>query len=450
MALRQFMPGQRLGIFKGREEVEMSLPEKTYRTFIGILEQELVPAMGCTEPIAIAYCAAKARCVLGEEPEAIEIWASGNIIKNVKSVIVPHTGGLRGMEAAAAAGAFCGQADKGLEVISEVTQEQIDMLREYIEKTSFQVHALESSHILDLKVAVRSGGHSAMVHIVDEHTNVVEVRRDGQQIWAGEAAACQEAAAYDYGLLKVEDIFEFANEADLSDVEAILQRQIDYNMTIAREGMENDYGARIGKVLLHQDQGVRQRAKAMAAAGSDARMSGCELPVVINSGSGNQGMTASIPVIVYAEHYKKSQQELYRALLVSNLVTLHLKSGIGRLSAYCGAISAGAGAGAGIAYLLTGDLKVVNHTVVNTLAITSGIVCDGAKASCAAKIAMAVDAGILGFEMYQEGNQFKGGDGLVSKGIENTISNICCLAHEGMKETDKKIIELMCGDSSGC
>lgn len=428
----------------------MSLPEKTYRTFIGILEQELVPAMGCTEPIAIAYCAAKARCVLGEEPEAIEIWASGNIIKNVKSVIVPHTGGLRGMEAAAAAGAFCGQADKGLEVISEVTQEQIDMLREYIEKTSFQVHALESSHILDLKVAVRSGGHSAVVHIVDEHTNVVEVWRDGQQIWAGEAAACQEEAAYDYGLLKVENIFEFANEADLSDVEAILQRQIDYNMTIAREGMENDYGARIGKVLLHQDQGVRQRAKAMAAAGSDARMSGCELPVVINSGSGNQGMTASIPVIVYAEHHKKSQQELYRALLVSNLVTLHLKSGIGRLSAYCGAISAGAGAGAGIAYLLTGDLKVVNHTVVNTLAITSGIVCDGAKASCAAKIAMAVDAGILGFEMYQEGNQFKGGDGLVSKGIENTISNICCLAHEGMKETDKKIIELMCGDSSGC
>lgn len=428
----------------------MSLPEKTYQTYIGILKQELVPAMGCTEPIAIAYCAAKARSVLGEMPEAMEIWASGNIIKNVKSVIVPHTGGLRGMEAAAAAGALCGREDRGLEVISDVTQAQTQMLKKYLNETKIQVQALESGHILDLKVTAYAGGHSAMVHIVDEHTNVVEIWRDGQQIWAGDGAACQDETTYDYGLLKVEDIFAFAEEAELSDVAAVLQRQIDYNMAIAREGMENDYGARIGKVLLHQDDSVRQRAKAMAAAGSDARMSGCELPVVINSGSGNQGMTASIPVIVYAEQYGKSQEELYRALLVSNLVTLHLKSGIGRLSAYCGAISAGAGAGAGIAYLLTGDLKVVNHTVVNTLAITSGIVCDGAKASCAAKIAMAVDAGILGFEMYQQGNQFKGGDGLVSKGIENTISNICCLAHDGMRETDKKIIELMCGAAPRC
>lgn len=428
----------------------MNLPERTYRTYVGILEQELVPAMGCTEPIAIAYCAAKARSVLGEMPDAMEIWASGNIIKNVKSVIVPHTGGLRGIEAAAAAGALCGREDQGLEVISDVTQEQTELLEKYLRETKFQVQALESGHILDLKVAAYAGGHSAMVHIVDEHTNVVEIQRDGQRIWAGEETACEEETAYDYGLLKVEDIFTFANEAKISDVAAVLQRQIDYNMAIAREGMKNDYGARIGKVLLHQDEGVRQRAKAMAAAGSDARMSGCELPVVINSGSGNQGMTASLPVIVYAEHYGKSQEELYRALLVSNLVTLHLKSGIGRLSAYCGAISAGAGAGAGIAYLLTGDLKVVNHTVVNTLAITSGIVCDGAKASCAAKIAMAVDAGILGFEMYQEGSQFKEGDGLVSKGIENTISNICCLAHDGMKETDKKIIELMCGAAPRC
>lgn len=433
--------------------------------------------MGCTEPIAIAYCAAKARCVLGEMPEAIEIWASGNIIKNVKSVIVPHTGGLRGMEAAAAAGVLCGQEDKELEVISEVTREQIEALREYIKKTSFQVHALESGHILDLKVGVRSGGHSAMVHIVDEHANIVEIEKDGRRIWpkgeslpeaaganeeairdegfeAEEKAAqpCRdvrepEGAAYDYELLRMESIFAFANEAELSEVSELLQRQIDYNTAIAREGMREDYGARIGKVLMHQDMSVRQQAKAMAAAGSDARMSGCELPVVINSGSGNQGLTASLPVIVYAGYYEKSQEELYRALLVSNLVTLHLKSGIGRLSAYCGAVSAGAGAGAGIAYLLTKDLKVINHTVVNALAITSGIVCDGAKASCAAKIAMAVEAGILGFEMYQEGNQFRGGDGLVCKGIENTIANICCLAHDGMKETDKKIIQLMCEDA---
>ena len=273
----------------------MILPEKTYETFVGILKQELVPAMGCTEPIAIAYCAAKARCVLGELPESIEIWASGNIIKNVKSVIVPHTGGLRGMEAAAAAGVLCGQEDKGLEVISEVTREQTQMLREYIRGTSFQVHALESSHILDLKVWVRSGSRSAMVHIVDEHTNIVEIEKDGRRVWPkeesraqtppcvmAEEAADKEEDALDYGLLRMEAIFAFANEAELSEVSEILQRQIDYNMAIAKEGMREEYGARIGKVLMHQDTSVRQQAKAMAAAGSDARMSGCELPVVIN------------------------------------------------------------------------------------------------------------------------------------------------------------------------
>lgn len=467
----------------------MKLAEKTYKTYIGILEQELVPAMGCTEPIAIAYCAAKARGVLGELPDMIVIRASGNIIKNVKSVIVPHTGGLRGMEAAAAAGVLCGEEEKGLEVISGVTPEQTCMLKEYMDKVQFEMHALESEHILDLEVEVfsKSRSRKAKVHIVDEHTNIVSVERDGQCIWQKDAKQdaghmgpagpdCMErrpagaelhcgksspaaygeerkgAAAeqedgrteYDYGLLQVADIVAFADEAELSEVSEILQRQIDYNMAIAKEGMRSDYGARIGKVLMNQGKDVRLQAKAMAAAGSDARMSGCELPVVINSGSGNQGLTASLPVIVYAGYYEKSREELYRALLVSNLVTLHLKAGIGRLSAYCGAVSAGAGAGAGIAYLLTKDLRVINHTIVNALAVTSGIVCDGAKASCAAKIAMAVEAGILGFEMYQQGNQFKGGDGLVSKGIENTINNICSLAHDGMKETDKKIIELMC------
>lgn len=452
----------------------MKLPERIHRTYIEILEQELVPAMGCTEPIAIAFCAAKARSVLGEMPERIEIRASGNIIKNVKSVIVPHTGGLRGMEAAAAAGVLCGEEDKGLEVISGVTPEQTEMLKDYMARVKFQVHALESEHILDLEVAVFAQGdaHSAMVHIADEHTNIIAIEKDGRRIWSREEAGTAEGCADgisvsagedrdvnseagqeespgaeeapDYSLLQVADIVAFADEVELSRVSGVLQRQIDYNMAIAKEGMKNDYGARIGKVLMSQGTDVRLQAKAMAAAGSDARMSGCELPVVINSGSGNQGLTTSLPVIVYAGYYKKSKEELYRALLVSNLVTLHLKTGIGRLSAYCGAVSAGAGAGAGIAYLLTGDLKVINHTIVNALAITSGIVCDGAKASCAAKIAMAVEAGILGFEMYQQGSQFKGGDGLVSKGIENTIDNICCLAHDGMKETDKKIIELMC------
>ncbi len=425
----------------------MKLPEKTYETYIEILKQELVPAMGCTEPIAIAYCAAKARSILGELPEKIEIHASGNIIKNVKSVIVPHTGGLRGMEAAAAAGAFCGQESKGLEVLSGVTEDQINQLPGYMEKVQFVVSPLESSHALDLKVAVYFGGHNAAVHIVDEHTNILSIEQDGQCIWEkAESVSEGEKETPGYDLLQVEDIVTFADEARISDVEAVLRRQIDYNTAIAKEGMEKDYGARIGKVLKSQGSDIRVQAKALAAAGSDARMSGCELPVVINSGSGNQGLTASLPVVAYAEHYGKTKEELYRALLVSNLVTLHLKSGIGRLSAYCGAVSAGAGAGAGIAYLLTGDENQVKHTIVNALAITSGIVCDGAKASCAAKIAMAVDAGILGFEMYQQGNQFRGGDGLVRKGIENTIANICCLAHDGMKETDKTIIELMCDD----
>jgi len=423
----------------------MRLPEKTYQTYVEILKQELVPAMGCTEPIAVAYCAAKARSILGELPDKIEIYASGNIIKNVKSVIVPHTGGLRGMEAAAAAGAFCGQENRGLEVISGVTEEQIGTLSQYMGKVQFVVSPLESGHVLDLKVVVHSREHSAAVHIADEHTNILSIEQDGQCIWEkAETVSGEEAEMLDYDLLQVEDIVTFAEEARISDVEDILQRQIDYNKAIAKEGMEKDYGARIGKVLKSQGKDIRIQAKALAAAGSDARMSGCELPVVINSGSGNQGLTASLPVVAYAEYYEKTKEELYRALLVSNLVTLHLKSGIGRLSAYCGAVSAGAGAGAGIAYLLTEDEDVVKHTVVNAIAITSGIVCDGAKASCAAKIAMAVDAGILGFEMYQQGNQFLGGDGLVSKGIENTIANICCLAHDGMKETDKTIIGLMC------
>jgi L-cysteine desulfidase len=228
-------------------------------------------------------------------------------------------------------------------------------------------------------------------------------------------------------------------------VRDILERQIDYNQAISREGLTNDYGARIGKLILGGDDGIRARAKAYAAAGSDARMSGCDMPVIINSGSGNQGMTASLPVIAYAEYYEKSHEELLRALCLSNLITLHLKSGIGRLSAYCGAVSAGAGAGAGIAYLLTNDIEAVDHTIVNALAISSGIVCDGAKASCAAKIAMAVDAGIMGFDMYMNGCQFYGGDGLVSKGVENTIRNISALGSEGMKETDKKIIQIMTG-----
>lgn len=430
----------------------MNRDSKVYQTYVKILEKELVPAFGCTEPTAIAYCAAKAREALGEQPEKVEVRASGNIIKNVKSVIVPNTGGKRGIEAAAAAGILYGEASKGLEVIAEASKEQIQGLAESMEHIDFCVKALDTEHVLEILITVQAKGHTASVHIEDEHTRIVEITRDGETIFCLADQETNQAAQsseedLDYDLLSVSDIVDFANTAVIEDIRPVIQRQIEYNTAIAREGLHNKYGARIGQVLLHHEPSVRTKAKAMPAAGSDARMNGCDLPVVINSGSGNQGLTASLPVITYAEYYEKEEEALYRALLVSNLVTLHLKSGIGRLSAYCGAVSAGAAAGAGIAYLMTGSLDVVNHTIVNALAVTSGIVCDGAKASCAAKIAMSVESGILGFEMYQEGNEFYGGDGLVSCGVENTIRNISALGHDGMHDTDKKIIELMCENS---
>ena len=419
--------------------------EKTsilYQAYIEILRRELVPAMGCTEPIAVAFCAAKAREVLGEMPESVLIQASGNIIKNVKSVIVPHTGGMRGLEAAAAVGVLYGNAGAELEVISAVTIEQESALAEGMKSLCIKVTPLESEHMLDLIITVTRGEKTVSVHIEDQHTNITEIIENGKCTYF-EKNEVEEESGPDHSLLTVADIFDFANTVEIGDVAPVLERQIAYNGAISREGLENNYGARIGQLLLKRDDSIRTRAKAWAAAGSDARMSGCDMPVIINSGSGNQGMTTSLPVIAYAEHYGKSHEELLRALTLSNLITLHLKSGIGRLSAYCGAVSAGAGAGAGIAYLLTGDLRTINHTIVNALAISSGIVCDGAKASCAAKIAMAVDAGIMGYDMHENGCQFYGGDGLVSKGVENTIRNISTLGSEGMRETDKKIIEIM-------
>lgn len=418
-----------------------------YKTYVEIMRRELVPAMGCTEPIAVAYSAARAREELGRMPSKVIIQASGNIIKNVKSVIVPHANGMRGLEAAAAVGILYGDSSRCLEVISSVTREQEIALADGMKKMDISVSPLESEHLLDLVVTVSDGDDSVSVHVEDEHTNVVEIIKNGRCEYVKKNCAdnSPDGSETDYSYLSVANIFEFANTVDLSDIEDIISRQIEYNTAISREGLTNDYGARIGKLLRKRENGIRTDACAAAAAGSDARMSGCDMPVIICSGSGNQGMTASLPVITYAEYYEKSREELYRALVLSNLITLHLKSGIGRLSAYCGAVSAGAGAGAGIAYLLTGELSAVNHTIVNSLAISSGIICDGAKASCAAKIAMAVDAGIMGYEMYCEGCEFFGGEGLVSKGVENTIRNIYALGHDGMKETDKKIIEIMTG-----
>ena len=418
---------------------------RIYKNYVDILKRELIPAMGCTEPIAIAYCAAKARAALGGLPDKVTITASGNIIKNVKSVIVPNTGGRKGIEAAAAIGIVAGDAEAGLEVIAHAQAADKAQLDAYMHNTDMRVEFADSEHLLDIIVSVSKGQDTAEVQIVNEHTNIVKITRNEKVLLEKEIVSV-ETGKPDYECLTIEDIYDFAMTCDIEDVRELLDRQIAYNTAIADEGLTNDYGANIGKTLLKAyGNSVNIRARARAAAGSDARMNGCELPVVINSGSGNQGMTVSLPVIEYAKELGADREKLYRALLLANLVTLHEKEGIGRLSAYCGAVSAGAGAGAGIAWLCTGDYKTVIHTIVNALAITSGIVCDGAKASCAAKISAAVDAGILGFEMYRNGQQFYGGDGLVEKGIENTIRNISRLGRIGMRETDKEIISMMIG-----
>lgn len=415
-----------------------------YQAYIDILKEELVPAMGCTEPIAVAYAAAIARETLGELPKKVDIIVSGNIIKNVKSVIVPNTGGLKGLSAAAAAGIVAGRAEKQLEVIASVNDIQRQEIKEYLQKAEFTVRESSSGYILDIDIVLRAGEHRASCRIAGSHTNVIRIEKDDEILQCADYEEGGESHKTDRSLLNVEDIVAFADIVRIADVKAVLDRQISYNMAIAGEGLHGEYGARIGQILMRSyGDSVLNRAKAMAAAGSDARMNGCSLPVVINSGSGNQGMTASIPVIVYAQELKVSEETRYRALVVSNLITIHLKTGIGRLSAYCGAISAGCGAGAGITYLYGGRQKEISHTIVNALAINSGVICDGAKSSCAAKIASAVEAGILGMQMYFHGSEFYGGDGIVTKGVENTIRNVGQLARDGMAGTDKEIIKIM-------
>ncbi len=416
--------------------------QKKYESYIKILKEELVPAMGCTEPIAIAYAAAKARDILGEIPEKAEINVSGNIIKNVKSVIVPNTGGMRGIEAAVAAGIAAGKAEKKLEVLSEVTVKEIAQIKEYKDHVVIDVKPSDSGCVFDILLSVSSKEHNAIVQIQGYHTNIVKIEKDGKILYQSFYKEDGEKAD-DRENLNIEEIIEFADNVSIEDIQDTIETQIAYNTAIAKEGLAGVWGAGIGKILMQYGEGVRNRAKAMAAAGSDARMNGCDMPVVINSGSGNQGLTTSLPVIVYAEELKVSREMLLRALVVSNLVTIHLKSGIGRLSAYCGAISAGCGAAAGIIYLYGGKYKEVAHTIVNALAINSGVICDGAKSSCAAKIASAVEAGLLGMEMFRSGSQFYDGDGIVVKGVENTIQNISELAREGMCETDKTIIKIM-------
>lgn len=418
-----------------------------YRNYIQILKEELVPAMGCTEPIAIAYGAAKARETLGCIPDRVLVEASGNIIKNVKSVVVPNTGGLKGIEAAAAAGIIGGRADKILEVIAEVTPEEKTQIKAYLENTEIRVKGADTDEVFDIILTLWSGEAFVKLRISQYHTNIVYVEKNGTVLYEMGAVHAREEGLTDKSLLNVKDIIEFADTVEIEDVRDIIMRQIAYNTAISEEGLRGDYGANIGRVLLDTyGNDVKIRARAKAAAGSDARMSGCELPVIIVSGSGNQGMTASLPVVEYAKEIGASEEEMIRAVLVSDLITIHQKTGIGRLSAYCGAVSAGCGSGTGIAYLLGGRYTEICHTLVNSLAIVSGIVCDGAKPSCAGKIAAAVDAGILGYYMYKNGQQFRGGDGIITKGVEATIKNIGRLGKEGMKETDKEIIRIMVGE----
>ncbi|HJA93015.1 MAG TPA: L-serine ammonia-lyase, iron-sulfur-dependent, subunit alpha [Candidatus Eisenbergiella merdipullorum] len=426
----------------------MDKTDERYQAYLNILKSELVPAFGCTEPIAVAYAAACVRCLLGGLPEKLYVEASGNIIKNVKSVIVPNTGGMKGIEAAAAAGIISGREESRLEVLEKLTEADQEAIHTYLKNTPIAVSQAPGDLTFDLLVTGERSGHSARVRIAGAHTNVVLKELDGKVLLEKEIGSCytsENERSGSYGpALTIEGIVDFASSVDTEDVKETLDRQIAYNTAISAEGLRGNYGANVGRVLLSTyGNDVKVRARAAAAAGSDARMNGCELPVVINSGSGNQGLTVSLPVIEYAKEIGADRERLYRALVISNLTSVHLKEGIGRLSAYCGAVTAGAGAGAGIAWLLGGGLDEIDHTIVNTLANVSGIICDGAKASCAAKIATSVEAGILGYYMYKNGQEFRGGDGIVKKGVEQTIENVARLGRDGMRETDKEILEMM-------
>ena len=424
----------------------MEKTDKRYQAYIDILREELIPAMGCTEPIAVAYAAAAARNTLGELPDKVLVEASGSMIKNVKSVIVPNTDNMKGLEAAAAAGIVAGKQEKKLEVIADVTPEQTKAIRAYLDQTDIKVRHVENGVTFDIILTVWKGEHSAQVRIAVFHTNIVHVEKDGEVLVDIPVHGDDEETLTDRSLLDMEHIWDFIHTVDVNDIREVLERQKTYNMAIAREGMRGQYGSNIGALLLDMNgNDVRTRARAMAAAGSDARMNGCELPVIINSGSGNQGITASVPVIVYATELGVDEDTMYRAMALSDLTTIHQKTPIGRLSAYCGAVSAGAGSGAGIAYLSGASYDEVVHTVINAVAIISGMVCDGAKASCAAKIAEAVDAGIIGYYMAKRGQNFDDGDGIVTAGIEATIRNVGRLAKEGMKETNDEIISIMIG-----
>mgnify|MGYP005750657971 FL=1 len=422
------------------------MDKNIYDNYVRILESELVPALGCTEPIALAYASAKAREVLGEFPEHLSVLCSGNIIKNVKGVKVPNSNGMKGVEAAAVLGLTGGDASQALEVLETVTEEDIEKTRKLLREGFCDCILKEGVANLYIEARATGIGGEAVVVIEDEHTNITHIEKNGEILFEQEKKEAAEEEEPDKTLLNLADILVFADEVDIEDVRKVLDRQVRYNTKIAEEGLNNPWGAQVGRVVLEEfGDDVKWRAVAKAAAGSDARMSGCSLPVIINSGSGNQGMTCSLPVIEYGREMGKTEEEIFRALCVSNLVALNQKKYIGSLSAYCGAVCAAAGAGAGITYLCGGTLEQIENTVVNAIADAGGIVCDGAKPSCAAKIATSLQAAILSHKMAMRGLTFSRGEGLVMDCPEDTIKAVGYVGRAGMKQTDVEILNLMIG-----
>lgn len=401
-----------------------------------------MPASGCTEPISLAYGAALARDLLGDRPQRVTAYVSGSIIKNAKSVIVPNTGGMKGIEAAVAAGIVEGNADRKLEVLSGADKHARKRIEAYLKECPILVRVADTDELFDILLEFEKDGHSSRVHIAGHHTNIVLMEKDGEIHYQRETDAKEETAQC---CMSIAEIFEFAKTCELESVQDVIERQITCNTALSQAGMEGSWGAQIGRLQWKRagENDVLMRARARAAAGSDARMSGCELPAVINSGSGNQGITVTMPVVEYAQALQADHEELVRALVLANLTAIRIKQEIGCLSAYCGAVCAGCAAGAGVAYLYGADRNVIEHTVVNGLAILSGTICDGAKPSCAAKISMAVEAGVLGFQMAQEGKEFVHGEGIVKKGIENTIHEVGELGREGMAQTNQVILDIM-------
>ncbi len=421
------------------------MPDKSKEdALVRILKEELIRATGCTEPVAIAYCAATLREVLGAVPERLRAELSGNILKNAKSVVVPNTGGLKGIKAALAAGIIAGDAGQGLQLLSEADPAKIPQIKDYAQNIPIDVILSESGRLLDIKVSGRAGEDEAAVRIADAHDRIVRIEKNGEILQEEALAAEASEEEAEDAWLDLRTIWDFATETDIAPLKEILDDQIRCNQAIAEEGLKNDWGANIGSTLLAaENNGIKTEAKAYAAAGSDARMGGCEMPVVIIAGSGNQGLGSSLPVLRYAKYLEAGPEKTYRALILSNLVTHYQKLGIGRLSAYCGAVSAGVAAGAGIAYLHGGGYEAVAQTIINAIAILSGTICDGAKPSCAAKIAAAVDAGIWGYEMYRNQQNFESGDGIIGEDVDATIRSVGRLASEGMLETDRTILDIM-------